>query len=477
MARKPRILLVENDESARVSLALLLKREGYQADLAASGEEAVTLIRAGEPYDLVVTDLIMGRVGGLEVLQAVKEARRESEVILLTGFGSVESAVEAMKRGAYEYLTKPYDPEELSLTVGKALERRQLKREVKQLRAQVKATYRFGNIVGRSARLTQVQELVEAAAPTDATILVQGESGTGKELIARAVHANSHRADGSFVAINCGALPESLLESELFGHVKGAFTGAQFNKPGLFEEAEGGTIFLDEVGETTPATQVKLLRVLQEQEIRRVGDTKTITVNARVVAATNTDLLELVREGKFREDLYYRLNVITIDVPPLRDRIEDLPLLVAHFLAKYGAKTGRGAKELSPQATALLERYPWPGNIRELENTIERALILTKEPVIGPADLPPAVRAGHETRRLATSLEPGAMTLEDLERAYIVATLERLAGNQAATAQALGISRTTLWRKLKAYGLSEHDLRAALDTGQPATDPGAPGQS
>jgi DNA-binding NtrC family response regulator len=455
MATLPRILIVENDESARVSLALILKREGYAADLAVSGEEAVAFISGGEPYDLVITDLVMGRVGGLEVLEAVKQARRESEVILLTGFGSVETAVEAMKRGAYEYLTKPYDPDELVLTVAKALERRQLKREVKQLREQVRATYRSSNIVGKSARLKQVHELIESAAPTDATILVQGESGSGKELVARAVHANSQRASGPFVAINCGALPETLLESELFGHVKGAFTGAQFNKPGLFEEASGGTIFLDEIGETTPATQVKLLRVLQEQEVRRVGDTKTVKVNARVVAATNTDLMGLVREGKFREDLYYRLNVIAIEVPPLRERIEDLPLLVRHFLEKYGEKTGRGQKEVAPQAMALLEGYPWPGNIRELENTIERAVILSKTPVIGPSDLPPQVRAGHETRGVGTGFEPGSLTLDELERTYIVTSLERFAGNQAATASALGISRTTLWRKLKAYGLSE----------------------
>ncbi len=454
MAPTPRILIVENDESARVSLAMILKREGYRADLAASGEEAIAFI-GGDGYDLVITDLVMGKVGGLEVLQAVKDARRETEVILLTGFGTVESAVAAMKRGAYEYLTKPYDPEELLLTVGKALERRQLKREVKHLRAQVQGQYRFSNIIGKSRRLKQVQDLVESAAPSDATILIQGESGTGKELIARAIHAHSGRSSGPFVAINCGALPESLLESELFGHVKGAFTGAQFNKAGLFEEAEGGTIFLDEVGETTQATQVKLLRVLQEQEIRRVGDTKTIKTNARVVAATNQELMGRVREGKFREDLYYRLNVISIDVPALRERIEDLPLLAAHFLEKHAAKSGRAPRELSPAALALMERYPWPGNIRELENTIERAVILSKEPTIGPADLPPSVRAGHETRGLAKSLDPGEMTLEELERTYIVAVIERFAGNQAAAAGALGISRTTLWRKLKSYGLSE----------------------
>ncbi len=454
MADAPRLLVVENDESARVSLAMLLKKEGYRPDLAASGEEAIAFI-ASESYDLVITDLVMGEVGGLEVLQAVKDARRETEVILLTGFGTVETAVEAMKRGAYEYLTKPYDPDELLLTVAKALERRQLKREVKQLREQVRGKYQFANIIGKSARLKQVLDLVESAAPTDATILIQGESGTGKELIARAIHTNSARSSGPFVAINCGALPEPLLESELFGHVRGAFTGAQFNKPGLFEEADGGTIFLDEIGETTPATQVKLLRVLQEGEIRRVGDTRTVKVNTRVVAATNTDLLGLVREGKFREDLYYRLNVIAIEVPPLRERIEDLPLLVAHFLDKYAAKTGRGPKELAPQALALMERYAWPGNIRELENTIERAVILSKGPVIGPADLPPSVRAGYETRNLGRSLEPGELTLEELERAYIIASLEKFAGNHAATAAALGISRTTLWRKLKSYGLSE----------------------
>ena len=454
MAASPRILVVENDESARVSLAMLLKREGHTADLAASGEEAMGFINAAEGYDLVITDLVMGRVGGLELLEAVKQARRETEVILLTGFGSVESAVEAMRRGAYDYLTKPYDPEELLLTVAKALERRQLKREVRQLRKQVRE--RFGDIVGRSARLKQVQELIEAAAPTEATILVVGESGTGKELVARAVHANSARASGPFVAINCGALPETLLESELFGHVKGAFTGAQFSKPGLFEEAEAGTIFLDEVGETTPATQVKLLRVLQEQEIRRVGDTRTIKVNARVVAASNRDLMSLVREGKFREDLYYRLNVISVEVPPLRDRMEDLPLLVRHFLEKYAAKTGRADKELSQQTMTLMERYAWPGNIRELENAIERAVILSKEAVIGPDDLPQAVRAGHEARGLASGLEPGGLSLEELERTYIVASLDRFGGNQAATAAALGISRTTLWRKLKSYGLSEH---------------------
>jgi DNA-binding NtrC family response regulator len=453
------ILVVENEDSLRLTLSILLRRAGYEVREAPHGQAALDLL-AKEPVDLVITDLRMEPVGGLEVLRTVKVTSPQTEVLVLTGFGSVESAVEAMKLGAFEYLTKPFDREEMLLTVAKALERKSLLSEVRQLRAQVQERFAFDNIVCPSARMQEVLDLVARVAESDATVLLEGESGTGKELIARALHHASRRREGPFVAVNCGALPESLLESELFGHVKGSFTGATSHKKGLFEEASGGTILLDEISETTPSMQVKLLRVLQEQEVRRVGSNTPVKIDTRVVAATNRHLTQLVAEGTFREELFYRLNVIIVTIPPLRDRPEDVLPLAEHFLKRFATRQKKPITGLSREAALLLGRYPWPGNVRELENAIERAVVLTRDGEIQPGDLPLAVIEGRGGLPAGvagggTAGAPGArrLTLREMEKAYILEMLNEMEWNQAKAAQALDIGRNTLWRKLKEYGI------------------------
>ncbi|HVF85818.1 MAG TPA: sigma-54 dependent transcriptional regulator, partial [Abditibacteriaceae bacterium] len=372
------ILLVDDQSSIRLTLTALLKQAGHTLAQAATGEDALQKV-AKDDFDIVITDLNLGDCSGLEVLKSAKTNNPQTEVIVLTGYGSVESAVMAMKNGAIDYLTKPIDSEELKLAIARATERQKLKSEVTRLRAEVEQKFTPGSIVATSDLMKRVLEMVARVAPTDAAVLIQGESGTGKELIARAIHQNSKRKDQPFIPINCGALPENLLESELFGHVKGAFTGAVQNKKGLFEEADGGTLFLDEVGETTPTTQVKLLRVLQDFEVRRVGSNVGVKVNVRIIAATNQRLQERIQEGGFREDLYYRLQVILMQLPPLRERREEILPLVEHYIQLNMQKMNKPIKGLSEDAKKALIEYSWPGNVRELANVVERAIILCRD--------------------------------------------------------------------------------------------------
>ncbi|HEY0074064.1 MAG TPA: sigma-54 dependent transcriptional regulator [Abditibacteriaceae bacterium] len=381
------VLVVDDQSAMRLTLTALLKQAGHTLMQAGTGDEALAKISEND-FDVVITDLKLDKVTGLEVLQAAKVNNPQTEVIVLTGFGSIESAVAAMKAGAIDYLTKPFDTEELLLAVQRAMERQRLRSEVQRLRSAVEEKEQFkpGSIVSASSAMSEVLEMVKRVAPTDATVLIQGESGTGKELIARAIHQNSPRHDQQFIPINCGALPENLLESELFGHVKGAFTGAHQNKKGLFEEADGGTLFLDEIGETTPPTQVKLLRVLQDMEVRRVGGNTPVKVDVRLVAATNQKLLERIEEGAFREDLYYRLQVILIGLPPLRDRPEEIIPIAEHYLGVYSQKFNKQVNGFTSEAKHALLDYSWPGNIRELINAIERAVILARTAEIGPED-------------------------------------------------------------------------------------------
>ncbi len=384
----PKLLLVEDDPSLAALLALELKREGYAVERSASGEDALKRV-AAEPFDVAITDLRLGATDGLAVLAGAKRHQPECEVVVMTGHGSIDSAVAAIKAGAFDYLTKPVDPEELKLTLKKALEHRDLLGEVRRLREEVRGKYSFEGIVHASPAMARVLDLVRKVAATDAAVLIHGESGTGKELIARALHESSPRRGGAFVAINCGALPEGLLESELFGHVRGAFTGAERNKRGLFEEASGGSLFLDEISETTQALQVKLLRALQEGEVRRVGDNHPIKVTGRLITATNKDLAQLVKDGRFREDLYYRLKVFPIHIPPLRERPEDILPLAEHFLRKARKKLGAKASRFSPEAADALLRHAWPGNVRELEHAVERSLIMASGVAVEAEDLPP----------------------------------------------------------------------------------------
>jgi len=445
---KARILLVEDDLSLGAMLGMELKRRGHAVEVAKSGAEAVEKLGAVE-YDAVITDLKLGDTDGLAILKLVKEKAPHTEVLVMTGHGSIDTAVAAMRAGAFDYLTKPVEPEELTLVLEKALEHRRLVSEVERLREEVKDKYSFDGIVFSGTPMRKVLDLVSKVASTEATVLIQGESGTGKELIARALHEKSARRNGAFVAINCGALPEGLLESELFGHVRGAFTGADRNKRGLFEEASGGTLFLDEISETTPGLQVKLLRALQEGEIRRVGDNHPFKVSGRLLVATNKDLSKLVADGKFREDLFYRLKVFPIDLPPLRERAEDILPLAEHFLRKARKKLGGVAVKFSPEAAEALRRHRWPGNVRELEHVVERAIIMASGPSVAAADLPPEMLQSKPGSKRGGAKE----TLEDAEKRHILQALEDCGGNQAEAAKRLGVARNTLWRKLKAYGI------------------------
>jgi len=452
---KNRILLVEDDDSLRVTQAMYLEREGFEVVAVSSGGEALRRI-AADQYQAVVTDLRLDEVDGLKVLAAVKEKSPETEVILLTGFGSVDTAVEAMKAGAYDYLTKPVDPDDLVITLKKAVERLQLRRQVAFLQKEVAQQAGIGQIVAVSPEMQQLMTLIQQVAQNDATVLIEGESGTGKELMARYIHHSGRKADGPFVAINCGALPESLLESELFGHVKGAFTGAIKDKKGLFEVADGGTLFLDEIGETSPSFQVKLLRILEDGTFRRVGGTMEHRVNVRIIAASNKDITSLVQKGQFRRDLYYRLKVIPIYLPPLRKRVADIKPLAEHFVSHYANHMGRRPISLSPEAIDRLQAHTWPGNVRELENAIERALIFCQGEEIQPSDLPlevcmPPVEAFE-------SLESSDdMSMETVEQAHIRRVLEHCQWNRTRAAQELGIGYNTLWRKMKKYGIKPPD--------------------
>lgn len=445
------ILLVDDQSSMRLTLTALLKSAGHTPAQAATGDDALKKIAATD-FDIVLTDLNLDEISGLDVLKAAKANNPQTEVIMLTGYGSVETAVEAMKNGAIDYLTKPVDSEELTLAIARATERQRLKSEVTRLRGEVEQKFTAREIVASSDSMQRVLEMVKRVAPTDAAVLIQGESGTGKELIARAIHQNSKRKDASFVPINCGALPENLLESELFGHVKGAFTGAHQNKKGMFEEADGGTLFLDEVGETTPTTQVKLLRVLQDFEVRRVGSNVGVKVDVRIIAATNQKLMERIRDGAFREDLYYRLQVILMNLPPLRDRREEILPLVAHYLAIYNKRFGKNIKGLNAAAETAMMEYGWPGNVRELANVIERATILCNGDKVSPEDL--SLTAGGIIAPPSNG-DGAPRSLMQMERDFIEQALERNAWKKADAASEIGLTPAALTKKITQHKLQE----------------------
>jgi two-component system response regulator AtoC len=441
----PRIIVAEDDRVARELLTEILSAEGYVVTAVDDGLGAIEAMR-GESFELCVSDVRMEGVGGFEVLAAFQEHSPQTPVILLTAFGDVASAMAAIQKGAYDYVSKPFNVEELKVTVRRALERRRLLEENRALKRDLQGRYRIETIVGASPGMLEVYKLVARVAPTTATVLVVGESGTGKELVAHAIHQNSLRAQGPFVAVNCTALTESLLESELFGHAKGAFTGAVAAKRGLFEEAHGGTLFLDEIADIGAKMQAQLLRALQDGEIRRVGSTEPIKVDTRIVAATNRDLEAEVKAGRFRDDLFFRIHVVTLTLPPLRERQGDIPLLVEHFLAKYAARAGRSQAGIAPQAMTALCHYPWPGNVRELENAIERSLTLAEGGVILRSDLPPEI--GGDSAARPSGLYDDRPTLAELERRYIDLVLQETGGNKKRAAEILGIDRRTLYRSL-----------------------------
>jgi DNA-binding NtrC family response regulator len=440
-----RIWVIDDDAASRELLARVLARPGRVIAPLSDGREALERLRAEGAPDLVVSDIRMGEVGGLEVTEAFRREAPDTPVILVTAFGNVDGAVEAIRRGAFDYVSKPYDVDAVQLTAERALERRRLAAENRALRRELREKYRLENAVGRSEGMLQVFKTAARVAASDATVLLLGESGTGKELVARAIHAASPRAAAPFVPVDCGAIAEGVLESELFGHVRGAFTGATAARRGLFEEAGGGTLFLDELGDVGPGLQARLLRALQEGTIRRVGANEPIPVDVRIVAATNKDLELAVKAGRFREDLYYRLNVVTIRLPPLRERREDVPLLAEHFAAKHG---GREAA-ISAEARELLQRHDWPGNVRELENVIARALALNPSGVIAPADLPEPLRGAGPPPARGLALLPGYRPpLDELSRRYAALVLAEHGGNKTRAAEALGIDRKTLHRLL-----------------------------
>lgn len=444
-----KILMVDDEPNMRALFKKILAKEGYQIETASSGEEAVKLLDK-EPVDLVISDLKMDEMDGLQLLRKVKERMPDIPVILLTAFGTIESAVMAMKEGAFDYLTKPVNNDEVKLVVKKALDTYHLRKEVEHLREKADINKDFKDIIGQSPRMRALFKLIKIVANSNTTILINGESGTGKELIARAIHYNSPRKDRPFVTVDCGALPETLLESELFGHVRGSFTGAISNKKGLFEEADGGTLLLDEIGDTTLAFQSKLLRVLQENEIKPVGSNKSIHVDVRVVAATNKDLREGVKNKTFREDLYYRLAVVPVLLPSLKDRKEDIPLLVDHFIKKYCDHNGFSPKQISPQVLKVLIDYPWHGNVRELENVIERAVLISPGNIIKMESLFSEQSSTDET--IDPLQESTHNAIQMLERERIAVAMKKANGNRTRAAKLLGISRATLYNKIRQHG-------------------------
>jgi DNA-binding NtrC family response regulator len=454
-----RILIVDDEKGMRDLLSIMLKNDGYRVDAAESATRARELISRGS-YDLVISDISMPDGSGVDVLRTARETQPDCIVILITAYASTESAIEALKLGAYDYIIKPFDVEELRIVLKNALEKRQLERENTLLKRELKETSRFDDLVGESPAMDQVKAMLDRVAPTNSTVLIWGESGTGKELAARAIHRRSPRRAKQFVSINCGALPDELLESELFGHVKGSFTGAVATKKGLFEVADGGTIFLDEIGDTSPAMQVKLLRVLQERQIRRVGGTEQLEVDVRIITATNQDLEAMVREKRFREDLYYRINVIAIKMPPLREKREDIAALANHFLAKYTKIMGKRIREISPDAMRQLMDYSWPGNVRELENVIERAVALEGSDRILPASFNREVASRtDEAQPLPVVLNDSGIDLEtQLERLrerFMNEALSRTQGVQTRAAELLGMSFRSFRYFAKKYNLME----------------------
>jgi len=462
---RERILIIEDDASICYFLHEFLQAEGYQVACAMDGEQGIALIR-NETYDIVLTDLRLPKADGLEVLKEIKNNVSNSIGIVMTGFGSIDTAVQAMKLGAFDYITKPVDVKELRITLNRALEHRRLQRENFLLRRQLKDKYQFKNLLGNSEEMLKVFRIIEKIADTDSTILIFGESGTGKELVARSIHYNSERKDKPFVPVNCGAIPENLLESELFGHEKGAFTGASKTRIGRFEKANGGTIFLDEVGDMSAILQTKILRVLQEREFERVGGQRTIKVDVRVIAATHRDLEEEITKGNFREDLYYRLNVIPVKIPPLRARKSDIPILIKHFLKNLSKKKGHLVEGISNKAMEILINYHWPGNVRELENLIERLVILNGKGVIEKEDLPAAITrlSPKEDNTNVTLPETGIdlnTTVNQLEKELIIQALDKSNWVKNKAAKLLHLKRTTLVEKMKKNNISREAISSS----------------
>lgn len=461
LGTKIRLLVADDEWSAREVIKNILTSEGFDVTTVGDGAEAIALLDS-EPFDLIITDLKMPKTDGIAVLQHLKERRLPTIGIVATGYGSIETAISAMKAGAFDYLTKPFHIDEIRLVVNRALEFHHLQSENTQLKRQLKTSSRIENIIGNHPSMQRMKELIRTVADSDSTILILGESGTGKELVARGIHSLSDRAENALIPVNCGAIPEDLLESELFGHVKGAFTGATTDRAGRFTLADGGTIFLDEIGDMSPKLQVKVLRVLQEQEFEPVGSTQTLKVNVRVIAATNRDLEQDVKDRRFREDLFYRLNVIPMNLPPLRERAEDLPLLIDHFVKKFNKSKNRRISHFTTHSLSVLQRCPWPGNVRELENLVERMAILHQEGPIDVEHLPERFRPGVAVASEAPASSPQYLTLDggmidlnqvvgDFEFGLIRQALERCGGVKNRAAQMLGIKRTTLVEKLKKY--------------------------
>ena len=452
---KNKILVIDDEKSMLEFLSIMLTKDGFSVATSDMGQEGINMFKKTR-FDLVIVDIKMPKVSGIDVLKSIRSYDTSAVVLMITAYASVDTAIEAMKLGAFDYIAKPFKIERIRVVIRKALQQRKLLDENINLKKQLKSEYDFKNIIGNSLPIRDVFDKVRKISHTDATVLLYGETGAGKELFARAIHYNSPRKSEPFISIDCGALTETLLESELFGHVKGAFTGAIEHKKGLFEAADGGTIFLDEVGVASPQIQTKLLRVLQEHEIKRVGGNKSIKVDVRVIAATNTDLEQQIKDGKFREDLFYRLSVIPIVLPPLRERIEDIPLLVSHFFKKYAKKAGSKIKKMSPEAMQILMKYNWPGNIRELENVIERSVILEEGDTIPIESLPDKLREQEieidEEHLIAEGLKN---TVEQTERNIILKAFEECTENQYQTAKKLKVSRQNLQYKLKKYRIIE----------------------
>jgi len=452
LAESTRILVVEDDPNHGAMCARLLERKGYKARAITSGREALSLLAQTGEIDLVLADLQMPEMDGIELLSEVKGKYPHIEFIVMTGYGTVKTAVEAMQLGASHYIQKPLDHEELNLLIQRAIEKKKLEERVDRLTAELQGRYSFDNVIGKSSVMQTVHEKMAAACGNRATVLITGESGTGKELVARGIHYNTFKQDAPFVAVNCGALPKDLIESELFGYKKGAFTGAIGDSEGLFCAADGGTIFLDEIMEMSPELQVKLMRVLQERKIRHLGDTREIAIDVRVVAATNKPVRESLDSGAVRKDLYYRLSVITIHIPPLRERAEDVPLLVEHFFKKHEKSYNKTVTKIEPEAMDALMKYPWPGNVRELENLVEMLLAYSKSSVVRLADLPERILESNSPASTG-ALGDQVYTLKEAERQLIINALAKSKGNKSLAAQMLGISRKSLYKKLVDYGL------------------------
>jgi DNA-binding NtrC family response regulator len=450
MSNSERVLVVDDEEIMRDVLSALLKSEGYQVEFAQDGAQALEMVRENE-YGVVLLDLMMPHLDGLQVLEGFNKLENHPASIILTAYGTIEKAVKATRLGAFDFITKPFKNDEIILAIKNALEHRRLSQENLRLKKSLLERFSYRNIIGKSAQMQQIFDLITQIAPTRSTVLIHGESGTGKELVAKAIHAASTRAEAPFIAVNCGNIPHDLLESEIFGHVRGAYTGATNSKKGLFEVADGGTLFLDEVATISMEIQAKLLRVIQEREFRRLGGLENIKVDVRILAATNIDLQSAVREGRFRDDLFYRLNVIAIKIPPLRERAEDIPLLVEHFVRRFVAENGKEPCSLEPAALKALLDYDWPGNVRELENVIERAVVLSQGKVIS-ADLLPknlAARLSEVSARLPGDGLPLKERVASFEKSLILAALEKTDWNQKKAAQLLSVNATTLSEKLK----------------------------